>query len=246
MWRAITSGLAGVLLLALAGAVAGADDATEARKILDEAIKAHGGADKLAKLQTVQRKESGKYHGLGNPLPYTANVTLQLPDKMRLDVVGIYLAVLDGDKGWVRAEGETKEMTKEQLAGTKAERYVDLVTNLVPLSGKEYKLEKVAEVKVNGQPAAGVKVTRKDRPAVTLYFDKKSGLLVKTLWRPKSAEKGDEEVNQETVYSDFKEMSGVKVAQKVTVKRDGELYLETEREEVKPIDKPDKDSFAKP
>jgi len=245
MRRAIVSGLTAGLLLTLTALVA-ADEAAEARAILDKAIKAHGGAEKLAKLSLVTRKERGKYYGLGDALPYTANSTIQLPDKLRLEVVGIYLAVLDGDKGWVHANGETKDMTKEQLAGTKIERYVDLVTTLVPLKEKEFKIEKLPTVKVNDQPAVGVKVTRKDRPTVSLYFDEKTGLLVKTRWRPKSAEKGDAEVDQETFYSDFKDTPAGKVAGKIVVKRDGELYLETEREEVKPIEKAAKDAFAKP
>lgn len=235
----------GVVVFGLVG-LAWADDGKAAQEVIDKAIKAHGGADKLAKLKMLSRKEVGKYHGLGAPFPYTAHTTLDQPGKMRQDIEGVYLAVLDGDKGWMQANGETKELTKQQLDGTKAERYVEWLTTLVPLTGKDVTVTALADAKVNDQPAAGVQVTSKGRPTVSLYFDKKTGLLVKSQYKARAAEKMDEEVNQETVYSQYKDVAGVQVPMKVVTKRDGELYIEGERSEVKLVEKHDKDVFAKP
>ena len=54
---------------------------------------------------------------------------------------------------------------------------------LVPLKGKDFKLEAAGEEKVDGKPAAGIKVTGPDQKDFTLYFDKESGLPVKLVAR---------------------------------------------------------------
>ena len=68
-----------------AQAAGGREDA-EARAVIDKAINAHGGADKLSQFKAVRAKWSGK-HKVENVFYWDAVrvVTYEMPDKIRLD-----------------------------------------------------------------------------------------------------------------------------------------------------------------
>src|SRR5438128_6856102 len=75
--------LAASLLFAGAGLVR-AEEA-DARKVIDKAIKAHGGAEKRAKLKASTFKMKGKFYGRSaDGIDYTAEQLIQAPDKEHL------------------------------------------------------------------------------------------------------------------------------------------------------------------
>src|SRR5437764_1190135 len=82
------------------------------------------------------------------------------------------------------------------------------------------------EANLAKRPARGVTVSSKGRRDVNLYFDKVSGLLVKSECRVE--DDNGQEVTEETLLDDYKEVQGTKQAMKLTIKRDGNLYLECE------------------
>src|SRR2546421_358888 len=97
-------------LLVLVVGAARAEDSAEARAIIDKGIKASGGQEKLAKYKAETFKEKGNYYGMGNALPYTGVYQVQMPDQMKMEIQGVFVMVLDGDKGWMNANGTTMEL----------------------------------------------------------------------------------------------------------------------------------------
>jgi hypothetical protein len=89
-------------------------------------------------------------------------------------------------------------------------------------------------------------VEHKDRPTISLYFDKKTGLMVKTQRKAKSPEMEFKEVNQETFLTGYKDFGGVKMATKILIKREGKKYIEAEITDFKFSDKAKKGTFDKP
>ena len=57
---------------------------------------------------------------------------------------------------------------------------------------------------------------------------------------------GDKEFTAESFYGDYKKQDGLPIAHKLTVKRDGKLYLEGELSDVKVSEKLDDSTFEKP
>jgi len=55
-----------------------------------------------------------------------------------------------------------------------------------------------------------------------------------------------EEYLQDSTFSDYKDFGGIKKATKVSIKRDGEGFLEGEVTEFKVLDKVPADTFAEP
>jgi outer membrane lipoprotein-sorting protein len=240
----------------LAGAGAGqSGEQPDVRAVIDKGIKAQGGEANLSKQKAVLLKGSGKYYGLGEGIPYTGEWALQPPGQFRVAIEGKVndqtfrmMRVVNGDKGWIKLnDGETKTMSKEEVAEQREELYAHQVANLVPLRDKAYQLAPLGESKVDGRDAIGVRVSRKDHRDVSLFFDKASGLLVKTETVVKDVEGGgDKEMTQEVFQSDFKEIDGVKHAMKTVLKRDGKLFVEVEWSEIRPAEKLDDSIFARP
>src|SRR6185436_1015465 len=122
----------GMLLFAGVGLVwAGGD---EARGIVQKSIDAIGGEAKLAKYNAQSFTEKGTYYGMGKGLPYTGEYAVQWPDQFRMEILGTFVIVLNGDKGWVKsADGSVKEMSAEQLATQVHDHKAGWMSFLVPL-----------------------------------------------------------------------------------------------------------------
>jgi hypothetical protein len=238
----IASGI-GVMLLAT-GLVWSDDES--ARSLVDKAIQAAGGAKNLAKHKAFTFSEKGTYYGMGDGLPFEGKYAVQRPKQFRMVIKDVFTIVLNGDKGWVKSPNDTKEMNEDELQQQQIEARAGWITTLLPLKDKAFNLKKLEDVEVDGKAAAGVLVSRKGYPDVKIYFDKKSGLVVKSAHQAKSSEENFKEVNQETYLSDYREVAGAQVAHKIVIKRDGKNYVEGEISGYEAKGKLDDTVFAQP
>lgn len=238
-----------VVALLVAGVVAGggrdslAGDQEDARGIVTRAIRAAGGEDTLARYRARTWKEKAVYHGAGADDQYEAWYSAEWPDKFKVEIGGFTL-VVNGDKGWVKTQGDTREMTREEMEEHREGIYSAWVQSLVPLGNVEFTLSALGEAKVGGRPTDGVKVSRGGHFDVTLYFDRETGLLTMSETRFKEARSG-KEVKQETILSGYKDVAGIKSPTEVSIKRDGKLVVEA-RVELTHIERLDERVFAKP
>jgi hypothetical protein len=234
------------MVLALAVAPpAWADDAADARAIIDKAVQAVGGEAKLAAAKAYTQKVNGKFHGPAGVIAFTGEWTVSLPDGLRQAIEsqsdGMTFRttrVIAGDKGWLRVNDTLVELDKNALAGERAQMYAAWVASLLPLKEKDFDLTRVGE-----PPTVGVKVTHKEHGPVNLFFDAEKGWLLRAEFRVKVA---NGEATQEVVYDDYQDADGLKRPRKVTVRRDGKVLVEAEATEFKPLDKPDPKLFEKP
>ena len=215
----------------------------DARAIIDRAIEATGGEEKLAHFKSQTWSERGTFHGLGNPLPYVSKLAVEWPDKFRMEVPHFMTIVLNGDHGWKKERETTTELAKEELAENLEEHHAGFITTLLPLKDKSFHLSVLPETKVDGEPAVGVRVSQEAHKDVKLYFDKSTGLPVKSEWQVKDAGK---EREQETWYKNYKVVDGAKIPMKIVIKRDGKPYLEAENFALKAGVKLDPKLFEKP
>jgi hypothetical protein len=228
-----------------------ADDQADLKAVIDKAVKAMGGQEKLAKHQGVTIKSKGKVSINGMEFEFTAESHVQPPTKNRVQIDGDFngmkftqIRISNGDKGWVSAMGMVTEMGEDELANAKDDLYAGWVASLVPLNDPTFKLAPLGESKVSDRPVLGVKVSHKDQKDVNLYFDKENGLLVKAARRAKDMMGA--EVDQETFFSEYKDVDGVKRWKKLTIKRDGNTFLEMEATDIKAVEKLDDNLFGKP
>jgi outer membrane lipoprotein-sorting protein len=241
------------LALAAAG-LARADDKADTQAVIDKAIKAMGGADKLSKVKAVTFKGKGKFYGMGDGTDYTGEWAIQPPDKIRFQMDFetnamnfTVVLVFDGKKGWLKINDNTTALPKEGVAEAKEDIYARRVETLVPLvKDKGFALAPLGEVKVEGHAAVGVRVSHKGHRDINLCFDKKTGLLVKSERTIKDQMMDGKERRQETFHSDYKDVDGVKYPMKVVIKRDGDNYVESEVSDFETSETIDDTVFAKP
>ena len=238
------------ILLTCPARLTRADD-KDTSAILDKAIKALGGAEKLKKAESATWKTKATISFNGNDSDMTIQSTIQGLDHYRAEVEGNFggnefkgVVVLNGDKGW-RVFGEKMDMDADGLANEKRQVYLQAIpARILPLKEKGFKVEAAGEEKVGDKPAVAIKVTGPDGKDFKLYLDKESSLPVKLV--AKVIGFGGEEFTQETTYKDYKDFDGIKKATKADSKRDGEEFIKSEITEFKVLDKVDVKTFAEP
>jgi uncharacterized protein YifN (PemK superfamily) len=241
---------AGVIGIALAAAPRGhAQD--DVKSIIEKAIKAHGGAEALAKTKATRSTSKGTVYLMGQPLAFTEKTTIQQPDKFKseltLEIMGQQIQIVvvyDGKTCWAKGPQGVMEdppTAAGEIKGALHAARAAMLTGL--LDDKAFKVAPLGESKVKGKAALGVKVSHKDQKDVDFYFDKESSLLVKVA-RPVLDQAG--EVMEERFLSDYKDFDGLKRPTKIVAERGGMKHLEAELVEAKTVDKIDSNEFAKP
>jgi hypothetical protein len=228
-----------------------ADDQADAKAVVDKALKAMGGEAKVAKFKAGTWKGKATAQEGGKEIILISEGTWQGTDKLHLDAeVTIggqtekVLAVINGDKGWVKLKDMVREAPDGELPMMKSALYAMRMPHLLAdLKGKDFTLSNLGEVKVGDQPALGIGVAHKDQKDVSLFFDKETGLPAKSEVRV--SEPSGKEITIEYLYTEYKEMDGIKHPMKITIKADG-MEIVLELSEIKSKDKVEESEFAKP
>lgn len=221
-----------LLLVGLAGPSRGDDADAKAVEIIDKAVKALGGEEKLSKVQAASWSSDGKLTINGADNPFKTRVTFQSADRMHVDFEGEFngnsvkgTTVVNGDEGWRNVNDNVQVLDADAIARERRTLYL-MTAPILPgrLKGKGYKTTADGEEKVDDRPAAVLKVAGPDGKDFRLSFDQESGLPVKLVarvagWR-------GEEFEQETLFTDYKDFGGVKRPAKVVSKRDGAPFVE--------------------
>jgi hypothetical protein len=250
--RAIAYLACGAWLLGL-GAPARADE--DAKKVVEAAIMAHGGAEKLAKNKDKSVIQKGKLKIYVMGLEIEGTMEIRAGDKkFRQDIKGSVMGqdfnqgvVYDGKELWIAINGKVV-MTldkKEDLEMIQEAVHAEEAAGLVLLGSKDVELSLIGDDKVGDTPVVGIRVSKKGRKDVSLYFDKKTHLLKKIENRSVDFTSRTE-VADEKIMSDYKEFEGQMQPTKVTMNRDGKKYIEFEYTSHEYVDKHDDSTWKKP
>jgi hypothetical protein len=228
-----------------------ASDRDDALEILGQAIKAQGGEEALAKAAQLTRKGSGTLAVFDKDFAFTDELTVSLPERFRLSVDLMVekqnvkaVLVINGEMGWRDNGGAVEELTKELLAELQEEAYAQWVSLLVPLAkDTDFNLAPLPKTKVNDRPAVGIKVTRKARPDISLYFDTENKLLVKVSRKGKEA---GLDAFKEDYFSDYKEVDGVRLPFHILRMLDQKKFHDLKVASYKFLGKADDKVFSKP
>jgi hypothetical protein len=226
--------------------------ATDPRAILQWAIKAHGGHAALAKARISREQYRGTIEVPGTRATVTSDTVARLPNQFRSTITTELrgqkvqvIQVFDGTRGWLSEGGTVRPADKTTLAGWKELAHAAYCAQLIPLlaADKGYQLTALGESDLDGRKVFGLKVSYKGRRDVRLFFDRKTGLLVKKSYQP---HEGGKEALRDEVYRDFKEFGGLKRHTRTTVLLNGTPHAELELVSVKVLDRVDDKEFGRP
>jgi hypothetical protein len=111
------------------------------------------------------------------------------------------------------------------------------------LRDKGIQLTSLPESKFQGKVVQGVKAARKGRDDLELYFDKETGLLVRTR---RDTAFGGLTAEKEYVFGDYKEFAGGKWPTKLQELINGNLLIDGKVESYRFPDKADESKFSRP
>lgn len=241
-----------VVAFVYAGAPSLRADDKEVKAILDKALKALGGEDKLAKAKALSFEAKGTITIGNNDNEVSTKATVQGLVQRRAEFEGEFngnrikgVTVISNDKGWRKFGDMTTDLDAAALANEKRAIYLQIVPmTIVPLKGEGFKVESAGEENIGEKPAVTVKVTGPDGKDFKLSFDKQSGLPVKVVARVAGFQ--GQEFTQETTFSDYQDSDGIKRAGKVEASRDGQKFLTQKITSFKVLDKVDPKTFDQP
>lgn len=217
-----------------------------ARKILDDALAAKGGASKLSKLKSFYWSGTAALRQAQGNMSAAVTKRYKAPSRLRLDMdikaAGVKLVtVMAGNTGWaqqVTKEGKRAiDFPKAEVEAGKAQIWRD--QDLVLLRHREPRASVVLvdETKVDGKPTSAVRVTSPDNKySVVLLIDKASKLLVGMSYQERAP--NGQMLRTEERYSDYRKVGGIQIAHKRTT-RSAQIDLTTTLSKVelnKPID----------
>jgi hypothetical protein len=240
--------LTAALAMLLAVSPTFGDETNAAKTTIDKAVKAIGGADVVSKQTNSEWSEKGTYYGMGQPVPYEGKYTFSLPTKSRMEIVGVFLIVIDGDKGWMRSPAGVVKLDAEALKEQKQMLHIGYVTSLIPFAKGEkgYNLKATDDTEVNGEACAAVTCERTGFRSIKLEVNKKTNLLMRATYVVLSQEQGNKEVTEEAFYLNWKKEDGLLSPRKMLVHRDGKKFIESNPSNVKHPEKIDAALFAEP
>lgn len=225
----------------------------DAKSLVDRAIQAHGGKEKLAAFATSWSKKKGKVTVDGTS--YNTVMELwqvyphQLKFVMTVDVGDEQITevqVLNGDKAWFKKNGVVAAADEGGVRIMRDNIYKEHVLRLYPLAeDRKYKLELADEISLNDRKAQGVKVSYEGYRDMTIYFDKATFLKVKE----HSISLGHDrktEVSIEAFFDEYKEVHGVQWPTKVRTLANGKPYLERTTSDLRVLKSIDSKEFEKP
>jgi hypothetical protein len=244
-----------VLSLLLLGNPGRADSAKEARALLDRAIAAMGGKEKLSRSQAATWKGKGKIHAGEQRIDFTDEWSVQGLAQYRWSIEATamgrtqsLLLVLNKDQGWARNDGEAQDLSKQKEILTLLQtelRTIRLAQTLVPMTEKGYQLSHLGELKIQDRPAVGIKVVRKGQADIDLFFDKTTSLPLRSEVHLKEPE-SDGEVLHAVSYDKYEEIDGVKHFTQLELRRDDKVLIEMELSDFQLPEQLGEETFARP
>jgi hypothetical protein len=162
------------------------DEAEKAARIIDQAIIAHGGNEHLAQMRIITVGQQG-WILLGGRKEIKREYVIQFPDRLHMWVgpQGVTPSVVgvNASGGWLQVGPNIIDLADDQLEEARMLVYMFHVMSLRPLRIEDFVLKPLPDVEFNGQTCNGVKVMRKNQVAIDLYFDAKTHLLVRIVFK---------------------------------------------------------------
>ncbi len=179
-----------------------------AQQVIDKYIAAIGGKEKFAAVTDRKTVMHGEVQGM----KINMKIYQKAPDKLKQELdAGVMKqsVIFDGQKAVMSFAGNQREVTGSELEKLKYESTMDLLLNL---DAYKIKTNLKGTEKVNGKDAYRIEFVLPDGTKWTQYYDVDSGLKVK---ESKNITVPQGNFTQETVYSDYREVNGVKYPFKI-------------------------------
>lgn len=211
------------MVLILIVSVAGFTAEVNVDQLIAKSLEARGGLAKIQAIQTMRITGKMMY----GPMELPINIEFKRPNQIRIEIAvqeQTIVQVFDGKQGWsinplAGYQGGKKDAQPMSPDETKEfEVQADIDGPLVDYAKKGHKVEYAGQESVEGAQAYKLKVTLKNGTITTMFLDADTYLDVKDSSKMNIR---DTEVENDVIYSDFKEVDGMLMAHAMEIKAKG-------------------------
>lgn len=207
-----------VILCVFFAGIAAPARAQEAAKIINDYVKAAGGARALSRVQTLAIE--GTVNGTGDGNSGTFTFDTKLPNRYYSELIVGGKRVVEsynGKSAWREdASGNPVTMFSQDSVEMQAEAQI-ANSRLLNLKTNKLAVVLIGHAQVSGQDALQLELTTATGVKHEFFFNSQTHLLVK-----ESGPVGG--VNEEVFYSDYRPESGIQIARKIELHRGSDTY----------------------
>jgi zinc protease len=208
-----------------------------ARALLDRAIAAKGGLEKLRAIRSITAITRTSM--IEGGLQADATTYLSYPDHVRIDTTlqGVSsVQIFDGESGWVRDPRGVHDVPAPALRDLRTTLRRDTISLLLAAERGALRARLLPDVKDgDGTRHHTLEVSGTDLDPIVLYVDPDTGLISKQTY----VAGGPGRPLIEEVFTDYRPVDGVQIAYAATIRRGGQPVLERHVTEIRinaPID----------
>jgi zinc protease len=189
--------------------------------LVRKAIAAKGGAARLRSITTVQVETSTRLETDQGPRTFPAVTSIQYPDRYRIEAdtpAGQLVQVYADGAYWIQDARGVHDAPESVRAEIRAAVQRDLVPLLLEAASNRLR---IAKARSDDPSLEAISISAPNRQPVTVYVDRSTGLVAMERYDAPDASGTVEER-----YSDYRDVDGLKVAFKTTVRRPGAPLVE--------------------
>jgi zinc protease len=201
--------------------------AADARQVIARAVSAKGGLDLLRSIQTVRMESVATVEFDGQRADLPSTLVIRYPGAYRMEAQtsrGPLVQVFAGGTYWVKDATGAREAPNAMAEQIRGNVQRDTVALLLALADGKVPARRLPDVVEEGRAMPALEVSLPGAKPLTLLFDPATLLIARARYRFTSAPDGD--VNVEEIYSDYRDVHGLKVAFRIQLRRDGAPPLE--------------------
>ncbi len=191
----------------------------EAKGLVEKAIAAQGGFEKLAQLRDTYSKVRGSVFQGGQEFKVEGEVWIKLPNKLRQTIKftgGQSTVIYNGTQGWVQSGASVRDLPAQSLAEVRESIELDSLLVLWNIARVGYKFEIVGKDEIDGQETQIVRVTNEQGKSADFYFDLKRFVPLKIVTQTDGKTK-------EQLLNDYRQIEGFWVPFALKTLEDKEL-----------------------
>jgi zinc protease len=189
----------------------------ETQTLIDRAVKAKGGLERLKTIRTVQAVTDTVIELQGTKVTVPTTIRVRYPGAFRIDSdmpAGRLSQVFDSGTFWVQDARGASLAPPGAAESMRGNVQRDSIALLLALADGRVKARRGRDVTIEGRALPVLDVDIKPGGPLTLVFDPATGLILRQRY-PAGAAGGD----VEETFSDYRDVEGLKVAFAVTVRQ---------------------------
>ena len=222
------------------------DDVAKAKEIVAAVVEAHGGLEKLKAVKNVVSDMQTTANSPAGPMQLKIVLYQVYPDKLRQNIStpqGDMSIMFDGKAAFLMSAMGAQPLPPEMTTSLKDATFRDTIPLLVHLIENDVPVQYAGTEELNGEPADILLVKQPSGGMVKVFISPETHYVLKYTFR--ETEQGVT-MDKETIFSDYRDVDGVKIAYHVVQNVNGELYTENRVNSVKLNTEIDAALFEKP